>query len=189
MLGESGGFLHAPCFGNFLIVPDNPLFLATTGQGVTNGRSHYDSSLPGRDRCDGAAVNPMPSASNGLDHNGPFGLGATGPAWYRLPVGRSLAPSLVEENHCGTEYTGWLTGLSAAATPPPPANKDQLTISSPADGSLPPAVGAMPAGGFVCFADNRNMCIFVAVRAVACGAYTLWELPPAPGCPYGYCLA
>ena len=88
---------------------------------------------------------------------------------------------------CGTEHIGWLSGWP-----------DGTRF---ADGSLPPPVGAPPAAGTVCFeADPPRgggpggglwACRTSApTRAVSCGAFALWELPPttANHC-FGYCLA
>eukprot|EP01051_Picozoa_sp_SAG22_P000557 SAG22_NODE_16_length_32723_cov_26.404825_13_plen_158_part_00 len=76
--------------------------------------------------------------------------------------------------------------------------------TTPADGSLPPAVGQPPATGLVCFSSgvgsipphNCNLnpglgCDLPCwewrhIRAVNCGAFALWELPGPP--PGQFCL-
>ena len=143
-------------------VPDDPNFLV---------------SADGGSRCD--------DVSSG---QGPFGLNrsATGPRWYRLPAGRGLPTAPPGEYHCGTDNTGWLSGWPAGAEGQPGDR-----YATPADGSLPPPVGRPPAAGTVCFeGTGRATCISsTAVRAVACGAFNLWELAAAPGVNcYGYCL-
>jgi hypothetical protein len=91
------------------------------------------------------------------------------------------------DHHCGTYWTGWLSGWPAGAEGQP--GDDYAT---PADGSLPPPVGRPPAPGTVCFDYGGSTCdASTAVRAVSCGAFALWELPATTGdgtvC-YGYCL-
>ena len=126
-------------------------------------------------RCDDAA-------------HGAFGAGAA--AWYRLPPGRGLATAPPGIWHCGTGAAGWLSGWRGAAGTAP----DDQHYAVPADGALPPAAGLPPAHGAVCFDgdDSSGACYTsVAVRAVGCGDFALWALPPIPDCGYGaaYCLA
>ena len=86
-------------------------------------------------------------------------------------------------------HPGWLSGWPADS-----AGQPDERYATPADGSLPPPVGHPPAVGTVCFDDDVGFgdpCVSSApVQAVTCGAFALWELPPAPssGCS-GYCLA
>ena len=91
-------------------------------------------------------------------------------------------------HHCGTLSTGWISGWHGAARTAP----DDFHYAVPADGSLPPAVGLPPADGTVCFVGaNYGDCYkSAAVRAVGCGGFTLWDLPPTPDGDYAaYCLA
>ena len=123
-------------------------------------------------RCDDAA-------------RGAFGAGAA--AWYRLPPGRGLPTAPPDHNHCGTELPGWFSGWRGAAGTAP----DDRHYAIPADGALPPAAGLPPAHGAVCFDFGPGTCESpVAVRAVGCGDFDLWALPPIPGCyNRAYCLA
>eukprot|EP01050_Picozoa_sp_SAG11_P010482 SAG11_NODE_1051_length_6030_cov_24.259147_2_plen_230_part_00 len=176
------------CFtGEYLTIPDDPNFSAAAGQGVRPHQANYDPSMGQTVRCDSAA------RSDGR-HHGPFGLGATGVAWYRLPAtkGLSTAPLGVDgcvsdgcdngEYHCGTDAPGWLSGWLGEGDP-------DASYSIPSDGSLPPPVGQPPAGGTVCFDSGASDCDYhTRVRAVSCGGFDLWELPPAPGCSMGFCL-
>ena len=132
------------------------------------------SAGPGDYRCDDAA-------------HGAFGAGAA--AWYRLPPGRGLATVHPGPNHCGAAQTGWLSGWRGAAGTAP----DDKSYAVPADGALPPAAGLPPADGAVCFDSGRGYTCnpSVAVRAVGCGPFALWDLPPTTNCnnPTAYCLA
>ena len=137
-------------------------------------------------------------------------------SWYRLPTGKGLPTAPPGVGHCGTTGTGWLSGWPAAADGQPglhgngctePSDSQACTenYATHADGSLPPPVGLPPAAGTVCFdfhqtdlkvgwdaVDMRNTCLFsTQIRAVSCGAFALYELPPAPnwGMCSGYCLA
>ena len=151
------------CFtANYTTVPDDPNLRTSVGQG---GRSD--------------------DASNG----GPFGLGQAGTAWYRLPATHSLPNASPGPGHCGTHLTGWLSGCPAGA-----AGQLDVHYATPAYGALPPPVGATPAAGFVCFDDGGGATCrhHTPVRAVSCGPFVLWELPPSPfdnryG-DSGYCL-
>ena len=63
---------------------------------------------------------------------------------------------------------------------------------TPADVSLPPPVGMPPAEGTICFNnDYDHTCeVHTSVRAVSCGVFTLWALPPVT-CDFGptsYCI-
>ena len=186
---ESGIDLRADaaCFStDYLTIPGDALFTVDVGQGIQSSHSNYDPSLSSIGRCDVAAS----PGSSGQHSNGPFGLGAAGVAWYRMPASMSMAPALVEDGHCGSISVGWLTGIPAGTQPPLGHSKDTMCADGfCADGSLPPPVGQAPAGGFVCFTNTRNTCDYVAVRAVACGPFAMWELPPAPvACNVAYCL-
>ena len=78
------------CFGVYITVPDDPDLLTSAGRG---------------DRCGPA--------------HGPFGLQQVGTSWYRLPAGKGLPTAPPGRGHCGTEYTGWLSGWPAAANGQP----------------------------------------------------------------------
>jgi hypothetical protein len=205
----------AVCFtATFLTVPDDPHLLVSAGQGGAASVDNYDPSLPPAWRCDaaegvlgdqgaGSQWKPLGDAGShgpfGLRQGGGAGDAVAGPRWYRLPAGKGLptAPpgGIHIHSHCGTDFTSWLSGWPAGAEGQP--GEDYAT---PADGSLPPPVGRPPAAGTVCFASpeggHRFTCSFsTAVRAVACGAFALWELPAAVDTRYplhgeclGYCL-
>jgi hypothetical protein len=195
----------AVCFtAEFVTVPDDPNLLVSVGQGGLSSWRNYNPGMPPTWRCDaveGTTGLFTGSAFNGEGH-GPFGLrqgGVDGSGnstrWYRLPVGKGLPTSPPGGTHCGTGFAGWLSGWPAAAEGQP-----GIHYSTPADGSLPPLVGSPPAAGIVCFSygpvgTDDEACEFpTPVRAVNCGAFTLWELPPArtisdgDRCS-GYCLA
>eukprot|EP01050_Picozoa_sp_SAG11_P000197 SAG11_NODE_4_length_33019_cov_28.098909_24_plen_176_part_00 len=163
-------------------VPDNYRLFASAGQGGENKWYNYDPSMPPTFRCD-AAEGTTWGGGPTFERHGPFGLSHRDALWYRFPDGKGLAIA-----HVGS--LGWLSGWPAKAEGRP--NKD---YDVPADGSLPPPVGAPPTEGTVCFGgyDSHSgsyPCVdTVTVRAVSCGAFALWELPPSPNCPQGYCLA
>ena len=166
------------CFGPYTDVPDDEALRASAGQGGYPNDPNYDPALPSEDRCDDAA-------------RGAFGAGHT--SWYRLPPGRGLATAPPGRFHCGTYLAGWLSGWRGAAGSTP---RDQ-DYAVAADGALPPAAGRPPADGAVCFDATGfvggGTCLYpAAVRAVGCGAYALWDLPPVTDCDNGhiaYCLA
>eukprot|EP01052_Picozoa_sp_SAG31_P007779 SAG31_NODE_377_length_16533_cov_99.867957_2_plen_207_part_00 len=169
------------CFtATFIAVPDDPNLRTSAGQGVHSRYPNYDQSMRSDPnvgttwRCDSAG------------HGGPFGLGQSTTAWYKLPADHSLATMPPGGYHCGTDGTGWLTGWPAEA-----AGHPDSRYATPADGSLPPPVGAPPASGTVCFDDMYSVPCYAStsVRAVSCGSFALWELPPPihVGC-FGYCL-
>ena len=149
--------MDAACFGPYTEVPDDPALRASAGGGH---------------RCDDAA-------------RGAFGAGAA--AWYRLPPGRGLPTAPPGARHCGTLYTGWLSGWRGAAGTAP----DDQSYAVPADGALPPAAGLPPAHGAVCFNGGGGGTCYapVVVRAVGCGDFALWALPPVTGSITAYCLA
>jgi hypothetical protein len=187
----------AVCFAAaFLTVPDDPRLRAGAGQGAANGAgSNYDPGMPPAWRCDAAEGANL--GDGGEICHGPFGLwqgggggdDAGGPRWYRLPAGRGLPTAPPGGNHCGTWFTGWVSGWPVGAEGQP--SDDYAT---PADGSLPPPVGRPPASGTVCFgktvsSGRGDTCQYTTtVRAVACGAFVLWELPAAPNDYSGYCV-
>ena len=160
----------AACFGPYTEVPDDPALRASAGQGKDD-YDNYDPALPSDWRCDDAA-------------HGAFGAGAA--AWYRLPPGRGLPTAPPGKAHCGTWSAGWLSGWRGAAGTAP----DDEHYAVPADGALPPAAGLPPAHGAVCFENGFTCLQPVAVRAVGCGDFDLWALPPIPYCSLtAYCLA
>jgi hypothetical protein len=164
--------IASPCAGEYVVVPDDPYFRVSAGQSLPG--ANYDPSMP-EVRCDA------------YNAGGPFGMGRATTAWYRLPASHGLATTPPGTDHCGTYASGWLTGFGAGLPP--------FDYSLPADGSLPPPAEAPPASGTVCFdlhdhGPGRGACeSHVAVRAVSCGTFSLWELPPTPGCTMAYCLA
>jgi hypothetical protein len=163
------------CFGPYTKVPDDPDLRVSTGQGASKYAANYDPAAPSDWRRDNAV-------------HGAFGAGAA--AWYLLPPGRGLATAPPGRCHCGTNIAGWLSGWSGAAGTAP--GDDQYAV--PADGALPPAAGLPPADGVVCFDYGiyaaRTCYKPKVVRAVGCGAFDLWSLPPLhQGIQGAYCLA
>ena len=174
------------CFGEYVTVPDDPDLTTDAGQGVGETSFYpagapipnYDPTMPSTYRCDSA--------------EGPFGLRQSNTAWYRFPDGKSLPTAPPGDHRCGTPWTGWLTGWPAGADGIP-----GQYYTTPADGTLPPPVGEPPLAGAVCFNSwaeglpSTTPCTEpVPIRAVSCGAFALWELPPtSEGHCYGYCLA
>ena len=171
------------CFtAAFVTVPDDPNLLVSAGQGATARDYHYDPSMPPNMRCD--SIGPFGLLQGGTDDE------ADGTRWYRLPAGKGLPTTPLGQWHCGTRFTGWLSGWPAAAEGQP-NNSYAIT----ADGSLPPPVGSPPAAGTVCFSGDVTCYYPTPVRAVSCGAFALWQLPPTRSCHVGvpggagYCLA
>eukprot|EP01051_Picozoa_sp_SAG22_P010896 SAG22_NODE_1010_length_6043_cov_2.870962_2_plen_75_part_00 len=61
--------------------------------------------------------------------------------------------------------------------------------NTPADATLPPLIGAALAPGTFCFNDNGGVYVrSVVVRALNCGAFAMWWLPPLMQCTEAYCL-
>eukprot|EP01052_Picozoa_sp_SAG31_P006784 SAG31_NODE_316_length_17841_cov_33.716154_4_plen_1183_part_00 len=118
------------------------------------------------------------------DLAGPFELGQGGSGWYRLPEGKRLPTARTGYYQCGTRFTGWLSGWPAEADGLP-----NPRYAEPANGTLPPPVGHPPSEGTVCFSNwdseeqsNGPACTFpIKIRAVNCGPFALWELPPPGG--------
>eukprot|EP01051_Picozoa_sp_SAG22_P013402 SAG22_NODE_1497_length_4292_cov_4.207966_2_plen_826_part_00 len=188
--------------GGYVAVPDDPNLLVGAGQGRRDDYPNYNPTMPPGWRCDAAeGITGLHTDYYDGEHHydgeghGPFGLNRSTAAWYRLPVGKGLPTAPPESStgaeSCGTGETGWLSGWPARQ-----AGQPDDEYATPADGSLPPPVGAPPAAGTVCFGsvdggDGDTCYSHTPVRAVSCGAFALWELPPAPGeygC-LGYCLA
>jgi hypothetical protein len=174
------------CFsGNYTTVPNNLNLRTSAGQGRYSAANNYDPSMPSTIRCDSVHDS---DCRNGryTQCGGPFGVGQSGTAWYRLPAGHSLPTAPVRPLHCGTDATGWLSGWAGPGQP-------DRHYATPAGSSLPPPVGNPPAAGTVCFhsggADLPTCDSHIPVRAVSCGAFALWELQPVPICTRGYCLA
>jgi hypothetical protein len=75
---------------------------------------------------------------------------------------------------------GWLSGWRGDwANYDPNSDQDYVV---PADGALPPTTSLPPTDGAVCFDyGSYGTCYKPAVvRAVGCGAFDLWSLPPTP---------
>ena len=163
------------CFlsADHIMVPDDQNLLASAGQGVPPDDLAF--------RCDAATT--ITGSSQG---RGPFGLNRSGTGWYRFPANKALPTAPAGPYHCGTESTGWLSGWADDQGQP------DEHYATPADGSLPAPVGAPPAAAAVCFDSGHGLtCQFsTVVRAVSCGTFALWEMPPAPAdsCS-GYCSA
>ena len=141
------------CSGVYITVPDDPAFMTTSTCSQPYCRGGRDDSIS-------------------FGSRGPFGLGANGTAWYRLPANKGLPTAPTGQQLCGTYSPGWLTGWPAEAEEQP-GHGDE----TPADGTLPPPVGSPPAVGTVCFGGCNPCDHSTRVRAVSCGAFALWELP------------
>eukprot|EP01050_Picozoa_sp_SAG11_P006696 SAG11_NODE_530_length_8718_cov_12.724910_2_plen_1534_part_00 len=188
-------FLHGVGEGKTgFVVPDDLNLLVSAGQGADDTRGNYDPSMPQAWRCDTNEniANFADNYGNRTQGRGPFGINQTSDSWYRLPAGKGLPTAPPGEFHCGTPLPGWLTGWATGAEGTP-----DLSYTTPADGSVPPPVGEPPATATMCFnAGSGQPCYYhTTIRAMSCGAFVLWELPPAPrgaglaiGCS-GYCLA
>jgi hypothetical protein len=186
------------CFGEYATVSDDPdLRTSTGGQGAYSYADNYDPAMA-------TSQIRQNGYSRGNDGLGVFGLGLPDGTWYRLPDGHGLATSPPGVYHCGASSTGWLSGFGDGAGPP------DMQYVTPADGSLPPPVGAPPADGWVCFdstggngapqpcgSQSCPSCTIVPhsvrISAVSCGPFALWSLPDpidARGYRVGaYCLA
>jgi hypothetical protein len=170
------------CFTTeYTTVPDDPKFRTDIGQNNRGVARNYNVHAGWR--YDDTESTP----------GGPFGLDKPMGTWYRLPDHRGLATSPPGRYTCSTDVTGWLSGYVQTSTAPAP----RVGYSTWADGTLPPPVGAPPAGGTVCFdacigkgatCSDGTCYASVPISAVSCGAFALWALPAAPH-HTGYCLA
>jgi hypothetical protein len=171
------------CFTTeYTTVPDDPKFRTDSGQSSPEHVARNYNVHAGW-RYDDTEHTP----------GGPFGLDKPMGTWYRLPDHRGLATSPPSRYTCSTDVTGWLSGYVQTSTAPAP----RVGYSTWADGTLPPPVGAPPAGGTVCFdacigkgatCSDGTCYASVPISAVSCGAFALWALPAAPH-HTGYCLA
>ena len=88
------------------------------------------------------------------------------PGWYRFQgaAGDRMADKCVPENHCGTQYPGWLSGAHPTIT------EGVVTRE-------------------VCFSQSYSCCSWYQnIRIRNCGAYFVYELPgPHFSCTAGYC--
>ena len=106
-----------------------------------------------------------------------------GGRWYRLAGsgGDALPLSPPGYQHCGTYFTGWLSGWAGEGAPPtsysgagryPAAAEGVAEMTACFDGG----------GSYPCNAP-------AAVGVVRCDGFLLWRLADAPGCNVGYCTA
>ena len=108
-----------------------------------------------------------------------------GGRWYRLAGSGGDALPLTSPGflHCGTYYTGWLSGWAGEGAPPgsysgagryPAAAEGVAEMTACFDGG---------SGGYPCGYGHA------AVGVVRCDGFLLWRLADAPGCQSGYCTA
>ena len=108
-----------------------------------------------------------------------------GGRWYRLAGsgGDALplsSPGGDNRGHCGTRYTGWLSGWAGEGAPP----------TSYSGAGRYPAAAEGVAEMTACFDHGGTPCIHhAAVGVVRCDGFLLWRLADAPGCNRGYCTA
>eukprot|EP01048_Picozoa_sp_COSAG05_P012221 COSAG05_NODE_1207_length_5523_cov_32.104535_3_plen_230_part_00 len=129
------------------------------------------------------------STSTGEGDNGDClsKTGVGGGRWYRFAGAGGDALPLTDPGyqHCGTEYTGWLSGW---ATPqggghPPRSYSGAGRYPAAAEGVVESTVC------FVDYGDDYSCNRHVQVGVVRCGGFLLWRLPDAPDCNLGYCTA
>eukprot|EP01050_Picozoa_sp_SAG11_P003868 SAG11_NODE_231_length_11932_cov_40.992817_4_plen_1147_part_00 len=178
----------AVCFGEYTEVPDDFALTIDAGQAGLSSYPNYDATFAVPNAC----RQDIPVRTDSASQGGAFQL--HGGPWYRLPPGYELPRTHPGWGHCGTHATGWLSDWTGPDAP-------STTYDIAASGTLPPPVGSSPIGGWVCFdgtgPDGRfsagSCAASTAIRAVSCGQFELWELPPLPegsaGCDNGYCLA
>eukprot|EP01050_Picozoa_sp_SAG11_P018027 SAG11_NODE_2668_length_3114_cov_1.714096_1_plen_866_part_00 len=150
---------------------------------VTSGANNADapqgcriSGLPGYDLARGGYQSGAPCRCDDAEGGGPFGLGNTRTAWYRLSgaAGQTL-PLLPPGDWTGGTYaTSWLSG---AVDIIPDANYAVR-------GSIP-RFGEPPAERIVCFDYGSNAGVsqcynYMPARVVNCGDFALFELSPIP---------
>ena len=105
-----------------------------------------------------------------------------GGRWYRLAGsgGDALPLSDPGYTHCGTAYTGWLSGWAGEGAPP----------TSYSGAGRYPAAAEGVAEMTACFDYGGNPCYrHAAVGVVRCDGFLLWRLADAPYCTAGYCTA
>lgn len=110
--------------------------------------------------------------------------GVGGGSWYRFTgVGGDALPlTSPGENHCGTGYTGWLSGWNGSEAPP-----DSYRTA----GHYPVAADGV-VEMVACFdmGSSRSCGVHFAVGVVQCDGFTLWRLPYASGgCGRAFCTA
>ena len=109
-----------------------------------------------------------------------------GGRWYRLAGsgGDALPLTSPGYGHCGTVYTGWLSGWAGEGDPP----------ASYSGAGRYPAAAEGVAEMTACFGSqgygSGNPCDgHAAVGVVRCDGFLLWRLADAPSCGAGYCTA
>lgn len=154
------------------------------------------------------------AGGNGCTDNCEQATSVGGGGWYRFmgTGGDALALSTPGAYHCGTAFTGWLSGWDASAHTCRTANdcpgwmpdasggcSSECSSRSACDSGrcAPPnrytTTGRYPAAAegvvemSVCFDGGRACAEHAVVGVVRCGSFLLWQLPYAPGCDRGYC--
>ena len=111
---------------------------------------------------------------------------------FDLPGGENSLALRRGHGHCGTDAAGWLSGwrgggaaaatAAAATRAPPPDYATPGALPTPRDGVVPATACFNGGDGDTC-GDHAPIAV------LHCGAFLLWRLPDAPGCPLGYCAA
>eukprot|EP01052_Picozoa_sp_SAG31_P028075 SAG31_NODE_2678_length_5265_cov_2.765389_2_plen_239_part_00 len=190
----------AACF-SYIAVRDDPQLRTSAGQGGYSGSPNYDAVVNGgKYRADCAEGTSYPD-NWGDEGHGPFKMGQVAATWYRLPASHELPITPPGRYHCGADIPGWLSGFGPS--PPVCADPGQRPRGCPdrhfsgaASDVLLPRAGAPPINATICFDTgstpnpNRYYCYYsVAVRALGCGPFVVWWIPPTPWCNFAYCLA
>eukprot|EP01048_Picozoa_sp_COSAG05_P007012 COSAG05_NODE_479_length_9424_cov_38.098552_6_plen_263_part_00 len=103
-----------------------------------------------------------------------------GERWYRFagPGGDALPLVSPGVNHCGTTYTGWLSGWNRPGDPPASYNEA---------GRYPTEGEGLTVEMTACFDHGGSCANHVEVGVVRCRDFLLWRLSDAPSCIDAYC--
>ncbi len=149
-------------FTRFLLISFNLICIATS----TTTACTAASGLPSQCSCytlitDGTRNANYTGGNNGCDQTGSFASAA----WYGFSgaAGTMLASSVVPSYQCGTQATGWYSGVY------PSAAGNTIT-------------------GTVCYNWLGNSCDSSnSISVTNCNGYYVFYLPPTPNCNYRYC--
>ena len=123
---------------------------------TVDGCNNY-TVLSEADRAQGHIV--INASNYGCDRNNLV------PGWYRFQgaAGNQMADKCIPMDHCGTLYSGWLSGTH-------------------------PTVAEGVVTHTVCFPESYTCCRWhQIIRIKNCGAYFVYELPWTYRCPARYC--